>query len=242
MPWDKILAGFVVILIIALAVGSAIPSGSGGEANFSGVTELTLVVENSEKDTSESLTLEIPGTIGLTREFFQEAGILDNPSAFTTITDPDKTWGDGDTIKMHAVADIWWSSENMDSVDAVGTVQTGTLGGDDLYYESGGSKHTEIAGSEDVSQLERSEDDPVSVHPNGYFDSWGTDIERTLEAQHVNEVETIIDLTAKVEGTDLNGNTVQDTIDVEATVELDVQEDGSLSIGAELKEAETTSQ
>jgi len=232
--WDKIVAGIVAILLIGLAVGALVPSGEGGEGDHSGVTELTLVVKNADKDTSESLTLEIPGTISVTQDFLQSAGILDNPSTFTTISDPDNSWSPDDRIMVHAVADVWWGSYDLESVDRVTFEQQGSSG--DWVSNQGNSLIVEETTGD--HRLSRTIDQSVEYSPGDeYFSKSGGD---RLTADEIDG--SYIDADVEIEGTDKNDNSVSDRIHISAQIELDINPDGSLSLGAELTEAETESQ
>jgi len=236
--WDKIVAGIVAILLIGLAVGALVPSAEGGEGEHGGVTSLTLVVENADKDTSETVTLEIPGTVSVTSDLLRSAGITDNPSAFTTISDPDKTWGEDDLIKVHAIADVWWSSDKIDSIDRISYTQQayGEDGEDYPWVSNNGNEVIETEVTSDIA-LERSETDPRSISPSSeYFVEWDYG---GLSATKVDGGS--IDGEVRIVGTDVNGNTIEDRVSISATISLDIEDDGSLSLGAELTEAETTS-
>jgi len=240
-----IFAAIIAVMLVILAIGLFIPSGEGGEGDFGGVAELTLVVENQERDGAETLTLEIPNTVSLTGNWLRSAGILDNPSAFTTITDPDGTWAKDDTIKVHAAADVWWSGGDIESVDNVSYKQV--AGRDDAsvslqpkdnpWTTNQGNEIIEVESTGD-HKLKRSEDDARSYSPGDeYF------VERDdgtkLIADEVDE--SGIQVEVVIEGTDVNGDSFSETISIFATIELEINEDGSMNLGLGLMEAEPQS-
>jgi len=242
--WDKIIAGIVAILLIGLAVGAMVPSGAGGEGDHGGVSSLTLVVENVDKDTTEKLTLEVPGSISLTRNWLRSAGILDNPSAFTTITDPDETWNENDTIKVHAVTEVWWSSENIKTMEDVEFSQSGSTSAGYPFETTDGN--TDLATSENIDKENREESNALPVEPTDYFQYYrdvnedGTIESVPLTASNVDGGS--VDATVEIFAVDDTDTTVKDTVHLSADIELEINDDGSLSLGAELTEVDTESQ
>jgi len=241
--WDKILAGIVAVLLIGLAVGAMVPSGAGGEGEYGGTSEMKIVIENVNESTSESLTLDIPGSISMTQNFLQSAGFMDMTSTFKTITDPNETWNSDDTIRVHVLVDVWWSSENLQSMEDIEFSQSGFTSAGYPFETTAGN--TDLAATESIDSENRAESNALSVEPSDYFQYYrdvnpdGTIESVPLTASDVDGGN--VDATVEIFAVDDTDTTVKDKINLSADISLEINDDGSLSLGAELTEAETTS-
>lgn len=228
----KIIAIILVVLIVGVALASSIKfEGDGGTASYAGVESLTVVVENVNRSTTNELTLTVPGSISLTQKISDGLGISDISKNTATITDPDDEFSDDDIIRFHVLANVWWSGENMQSVDEVTFSQTASRNTFDFTNQQGDQELSESVAS--GLPIDKSESDPLTIEPTGtYGDFYYATATQQLTAQLVDG--STVSATVTIQGTDVNGDTVTDSIDLSATIGLTITEGGSLSISAEL--------
>lgn len=233
--WKQLTIVIVVILVVAFGIGAFIEVEGVTENGTQ--AEITLVFRNTDTGEAEELSMALPKSISLADTLMNGANI-GSFGTFSTSTD-DTTFYASEEIEVIAVADIWWSTSDIEEMNYVQFVQSGTTSdGDLLYLDSDLEYDSYKVKDATVSSTERSESNPLTVPDTDLSDKFfsydGNGDKLTAGALDGGTISGEV----KAEGTEIEtGDTVTATTSVSLNISLDVDEaDGTMTISAEISD------
>lgn len=237
-----------ILLIAALVIGAFIvPDDPEPDA---GVSEFKIEIKPLDGDAEAStLTMDVPERISLTQQILSDLGIVPLSSTSETLMLPSGGTGDDTTetdyladteLQLRGSVNVWWSGENLQSVDKVNVKEYGSTGqGLTLWNYEQTSKYLERTVTGDL-ETTLTESTARTYTPANYFTrtrsidySGATDTIDTIIAEELDDGTLKAEVT--VTATDEAGETLTETTTVESSINVDYDAAaGTLTLNAEL--------